>query len=82
MIKFVAPWNYRSEFAQSAGISKQLSPHRIRHSSVTAALEATGGDVRQVQKLSRHKKLDTLMIYDDNRQNAQGNVTSIWADLV
>jgi len=71
-----------SNAAKTAGISKQLSPHRIRHSSVTAALEATGGDVRQVQKLSRHKKLDTLMIYDDNRANVQGAVTNVLADLV
>ena len=77
-----AVYDVVSNSAKKAGISKQLSPHRIRHSSVTAALEATGGDVRTVQKLSRHKKLDTLMIYDDNRQNAQGNVTSILADLV
>ena len=77
-----AVYDVVSNSAKKAGISKQLSPHRIRHSSVTAALEATGGDVRTVQKLSRHKKLDTLMIYDDNRQNAQGNVTNVLADLV
>ncbi|MEA5561310.1 tyrosine-type recombinase/integrase, partial [Planktothrix agardhii] len=53
------------EFSKKAGISKPMSPHRIRHSSITAALDATGGDVRRVQKLSRHHDLNTLMIYDD-----------------
>jgi integrase/recombinase XerC len=67
---------------QSAGITKPMSPHRIRHSSITAALEATGGDVRRVQKLSRHSSLNTLLIYDDNRRNHQGEVTDILDGLV
>ncbi|MFM6397850.1 tyrosine-type recombinase/integrase, partial [Planktothrix sp.] len=70
------------EFCQKAGISKPMSPHRIRHSSITAALDATGGDVRRVQKLSRHHDLNTLMIYDDNRKNAQGEITNLLDDLV
>ncbi len=67
---------------QSAGITKPMSPHRVRHSSITAALEATGGDVRRVQKLSRHSSLNTLLIYDDNRRNHQGEVTDILDGLV
>ncbi|TRU09117.1 MAG: integrase [Microcystis aeruginosa Ma_MB_F_20061100_S19] len=67
---------------QDAGISKVMSPHRIRHSSITAALEATGGDVRRVQKLSRHSSLNTLLIYDDNRKNHQGEVTDLLDSLV
>lgn len=70
------------ELAEKAGIKKPLSPHRIRHSSITAALDATGGDVRRVQKLSRHHDLNTLMIYDDNRKNAQGEITNLLDDLV
>jgi integrase/recombinase XerC len=71
-----------SQIAREAGINKPLSPHRIRHSGITAALEATNGDVRKVQKLSRHSDLNTLMIYDDNRKNQQGEVTDLLADLV
>ena len=67
---------------QSAGISKPMSPHRVRHSSITAALESTGGDVRRVQKLSRHSSLNTLLIYDDNRKNHQGEVTDLLDGLV
>ena len=40
-----------------------MFPHRIRHSVITAALDATEGNVRKVQKLSRHKNLNTLMVY-------------------
>jgi integrase/recombinase XerC len=32
-----------------------------------AALDATDGNIRKVQKLSRHADPRTLMIYDDNR---------------
>jgi integrase/recombinase XerC len=69
------------KYAISAGIDKVMSPHRIRHSSITEALNLTNGDVRKVQKLSRHSNLNTLMIYDDNRQNLQGEVTGMLDDL-
>ncbi len=68
--------------AAAAGIAKVISPHRIRHSSITAALDATDGDVRRVQKLSRHSNLNTLLIYDDNRRNHQGEVTAILEGLI
>jgi integrase/recombinase XerC len=67
--------------AKKANIDKLLSPHRIRHSAITAALDA-GQTVREVQKLSRHSKLETLMIYDDNRQQHQLQVSNVLADLV
>jgi integrase/recombinase XerC len=65
-----------------AGISKIMSPHRCRHSAITEALNATGGDVRRVQKFSRHSKLETLMLYDDNRLNHQGEITEILENLM
>lgn len=61
---------------------KTMSPHRICHSTITAALDATDGNVRKVQKLSRHRQLDTLMIYNDNRGKDQAQVTGILDDLV
>ncbi|NCR55853.1 MAG: tyrosine-type recombinase/integrase [Microcystis aeruginosa L211-07] len=71
-----------SDRCQAAGITKAMSPHRIRHSSITAALEATGGDVRRVQKLSRHSSLNTLLIYDDARKNHQREVTDLLDSLI
>jgi integrase/recombinase XerC len=68
--------------AYYAGIKKPMSPHKIRHSSITIALDQTNGDVRSVRKLSRHKKIDTLLIYDDNRQNQQGQLTELLSSLV
>jgi integrase/recombinase XerC len=61
---------------------KVLSPHKVRHSTITAALDRTNGDVRKVQKFSRHRKIDTLLIYDDNRLGVQGEITDTVADLV
>lgn len=65
-----------------AGIKKTMSPHRIRHSAITAALDATDGNVRKVQKLSRHRQLDTLMIYDDNRGKDQAEVSTLLDEMV
>jgi len=67
---------------EKAGIKKVMSPHRIRHSAITAALDITDGNVRKVQKLSRHRQLDTLMIYDDNRGKDQQEVTKLLDDIV
>ncbi len=63
-------------------VGKRMSPHRVRHSSITTFLDASGGDVRTAQRLSRHSRLDTLMIYDDNRQGLQGKASIVLADLV
>ena len=70
------------ETSAAAGIYKVMSPHRVRHSAITAALDATNGDTRRVQKLSRHADLNTLTRYDDNRRHHQGEVTKILAELV
>lgn len=69
-------------YAQKAGINKAVSPSRLRHSAITAALDMTNGNVRKVQSLSRHKDLNTLMIYDDNRNSYQGEVTSLLGDAI
>ena len=67
---------------EKAGIEKIISPHRIRHSSITTALDQTNGNVRAVQKLSRHSNLNTLMIYDDNRQNQQKEMSDLLDSLI
>jgi integrase/recombinase XerC len=77
-----AIYNIVRNTAATAGVTKVMSPHRVRHSAITAALDATGGDARKVQKLSRHKNLNTLMIYDDNRRQHQTEVTGILAELI
>lgn len=66
----------------AADIPKKMSPHRIRHSAITAALDASDGNIRKVQKLSRHKNVNTVMTYDDNRNNHQDEMSQLLDDLV
>jgi integrase/recombinase XerC len=60
----------------------QISPHRVRHSAITAYLDASDGNIRTAQSLSRHKDPRTLMIYDDNRHQLQRQATRELGDLL
>ena len=71
-----------SNLCKKAGITKQMSPHRVRHSSITTVLDNNNGNYRATQRFSRHSKSDTVMKYDDNRQKLQKKMTDIIADLV
>lgn len=72
--RIVAAWG------KPLGLS--LRPHGLRHSAITEALDATGGNVRAVQRFSRHKKLETLLRYDDNRLDLGGDVSRLVAGRV
>jgi integrase/recombinase XerC len=58
-----------------------LTPHKLRHTAITIALDLTDGNVRAVRDLSRHARLETLQRYDDNRRNFQGSVSDRLSDL-
>jgi len=59
-----------------------VRPHGLRHAAVTEALDVTGGNVRKVQRFSRHKDLRVLTLYDDNRQDFGGEVARLVAGRV
>ena len=65
---------------QMAGISKIVSPHRVRHGSITQTLNLTNGNYRKVRKFSRHKNINTIQIYDDNRERSQQELSDLLAD--
>lgn len=52
-----------------AEVGERATPHKLRHTAITSALDATGGDVRRVASFSRHTRVDTVMIYDDRRRD-------------
>ena len=53
--------------------------HGMRHFGVTSALDLTNGDLRRVAKFSRHRNLNTLVLYDDLRGDAAGDVARLVA---
>jgi len=59
----------------SAGL--RARPHGLRHAAITEALDLTGGNVRAVQKFSRHADVRILAVYDDNRQDLAGDVAKL-----
>jgi integrase/recombinase XerC len=56
-----------------------VRPHGLRHAAITEALDLTGGDVRKVQRFSRHRDLRVLNRYDDNREDLGGSVARLVA---
>jgi integrase/recombinase XerC len=68
------------ELGRQIGI--KVWPHAFRHASVTAALDKTNGDVRTVRLFSRHTSMETLLKYDDARQDRAGGVARLVADMV
>jgi len=79
---FVATQHYRGEIplstntvaqivrrrAKRAGVTKKITPHSLRHTAITLALDG-GASVRQAQYLAGHTDPKTTMRYDRNREN-------------
>jgi integrase/recombinase XerD len=61
--------------AARAGITKRVGVHTLRHSFATHLLEQKT-DIRLIQVLLGHKKLDTTALYTRVAINALGEVTS------
>ena len=67
--------------ARRAGITKRISPHSLRHSFITAALDA-GVPLRDVQEAASHADPRTTMRYDRGRQSLDRHATYIVATFI
>ena len=65
--------------AAAAGCG-HIRPHMFRHAAITRALDKTGGDVRAVQRFSRLASVETVMIYDDRREDKPRQVVDLVAE--
>lgn len=67
--------------AKAAGIDKRISPHSLRHSFITTALDA-GVPLRDVQEAASHADPRTTMRYDRGRGSLDRHATYIVATFV
>jgi integrase/recombinase XerD len=67
-------WELVRRLARAAGVSawEQLSPHSLRHSAITFALDA-GASLRDVQDYAGHKDPRTTRRYDHSRDSLDRN---------
>lgn len=61
-ISRIMVFHFIKQYAQEAGIQKNISPHTFRHSFATHLLEG-GANIRAIQQMLGHEKITTTEIY-------------------
>lgn len=61
-------WYIVTRYVRAAGIKKRISPHSLRHTAITLALDA-GATIRQAQTFSGHADPKTTVRYDRTRED-------------
>ncbi len=65
----------------AAGIEKRISPHSLRHTAATLALDA-GVDIREVQRMLGHSSIETTMRYDRSRARVDRSPSLVLAAVL
>ena len=83
--RFTSRGIYRivSELGEQAGV--KVWPHGLRHTAITSAVEAAqehGVTLDEVRQFSRHKNINTLLVYRDRVRDVQGQLAALVADTV
>ncbi len=63
-------------------VGLKTRPHGLRHAGITRGLDRTGGDLRAVQRFSRHRDVRTIGLYDDTREDLGGKVARLIVEEV
>ena len=62
------------KYAKAAGIAAEFSPHSLRATAATNALD-NGADIAQVQAWLGHANIATTRLYDRRRSRAEDSPT-------
>jgi integrase/recombinase XerD len=74
-------FNIIRQAAERAGITKNISPHTLRHSYATHLLQG-GANIRTVPELLRHESITTTEVYTLlDRTHLRGVVEDAFADF-
>ena len=68
---------------QRAGYdSDRLTAHSLRHTAVTLALIANGGNIQEAQQFARHASINTTTIYAHNLEKQNNKCSRLVADSI
>ncbi len=69
------------KLVRGAGIDKEITPHCLRHTAATLARES-GHDVREVQQLLGHRRIETTLRYEHARLGVDQSAAHGIADYI
>jgi integrase len=67
--------NIVAKWRRFSGVG-EVSPHDLRRTAITRALEMGQQTYRQVQMMSKHRDPKTVMRYDHGRENLDQNAVN------
>lgn len=66
-------------------VDARVRPHGLRHTCISSACEVAarkGIPFEEVRQLSRHKNVQTLMVYRDRLEDLQGQLSTLVSEMV